>query len=82
MRQLSRDTSVAMPPHSDGFAFGDEAPDRLLLFGARPAAEGGESFLIDGLKVLEVLAEDRANAELVTFLGSARSEPAGHRGRL
>jgi hypothetical protein len=66
-RRLSTDVSLPMPPHNDGFAFGDRAPDRLFLFSARPAAVGGESFLIDGLKVLDVLAEDPENAEMVQF---------------
>lgn len=66
-RRLSRDVSLPMPPHNDGFAFGDFAPDRLFLFSARPAAVGGESFLIDGLKVLDILAQDPANAEMVQF---------------
>lgn len=67
-RRLSSDTTVAMPPHNDGFAFGDEAPDRLFLFQARPAAEGGENFLIDGLAVVEALAADPSCADLVAFL--------------
>lgn len=66
-RRLSADVSLPMPPHNDGFAFGDLAPDRLFLFSARPAAVGGESFLVDGLAVLEVLAQDPANAEMVQF---------------
>jgi hypothetical protein len=67
-RRISADTTVAMPPHNDGFAFGDRAPDRLFLFSARPAATGGESFLIDGVKLLDVLAGDPANAALVDFV--------------
>ena len=66
-RSLSTDTTVAMPPHNDGFAFGDRAPDRLFLYSARPAATGGESFLIDGLALLDVLATDPANAALIDF---------------
>lgn len=66
-RELSADSAKPMPPHNDGFGFGDYAPERLFLYGARPAAAGGESFLIDGVKLLEILAEDPANAELVEF---------------
>lgn len=54
-RMLSSDTTVPMPPHNDGFAFGDEAPDRLFLFQARPAADGGDNFLIDGLALMDLL---------------------------
>jgi hypothetical protein len=66
-REISSDTSLPMPPHNDGFAFGDEAPERLFLYGARPAAVGGESFLIDGVKLLELLEQDPADADFVTF---------------
>jgi hypothetical protein len=66
-RRISGDTTLPMPPHNDGFAFGDHAPDRLFLFGARPAAVGGESFLIDGVRLLDILAQDPANAEMVQF---------------
>jgi hypothetical protein len=77
-RRISADTAVAMPPHNDGFAFGDRAPDRLFLFSARPAATGGDSFLIDGLKLLDLLAADPANAALVDFVRTVdidHSEP-------
>jgi hypothetical protein len=77
-RYISGDTSLPMPPHNDGFAFGDRAPDRLFLFSARPAAEGGESFLIDGLALLDELAKDPANADLVDFVRAVdidHSEP-------
>jgi len=66
-RRFSTDTSQPMPAHNDGFAFGDHAPDRLFLYSARPAATGGESFLIDGLAVLDVLGRDPENAEMVQF---------------
>ncbi|GAA1382281.1 hypothetical protein GCM10009613_09880 [Pseudonocardia kongjuensis] len=59
-RQLSRDTTVPMPPHNDGFAFGDEAPDRLFLLQARPARDGGDNFLIDGLALADLLPDDVA----------------------
>jgi hypothetical protein len=66
-RRFVTDTSLPMPAHNDGFAFGDYAPDRLFLFSARPAATGGESFLIDGVAVLDILERDPANAEMVEF---------------
>jgi hypothetical protein len=66
-RRFVTDTSLPMPAHNDGFAFGDYAPDRLFLFSERPAATGGESFLIDGLAVLDVLGRDPANAQMVEF---------------
>jgi hypothetical protein len=66
-RRFDTDTSLPMPAHNDGFAFGDFAPDRLFLFSARPATTGGESFLVDGLAVLDILERDPANAEMVEF---------------
>ncbi|MGI5126871.1 TauD/TfdA family dioxygenase [Pseudonocardia sp. CA-107938] len=66
-RDFSADTAKAMPPHNDGFAFGDYAPERLFLFSARAAVTGGESFLIDGGALLDLMAEDPANAEFVEF---------------
>jgi hypothetical protein len=66
-RRIVTDTSLPMPAHNDGFAFGDYAPDRLFLFSARPAATGGESFLVDGVAVLDILGRDPANAEMVEF---------------
>ena len=72
-RQLSRDTTVPMPPHNDGFAFGDEAPDRLFLLQARPAADGGENFLIDGLALVDLLPAEVA--EFVRTTDVDHSEP-------
>jgi hypothetical protein len=66
-RRIVTDTSLPMPAHNDGFAFGDYAPDRLFLFSARPATTGGESFLVDGVAVLDILERDPANAEMVEF---------------
>jgi Taurine catabolism dioxygenase TauD, TfdA family len=66
-RRFDTDTSLPMPAHNDGFAFGDFAPDRLFLFSARPATTGGESFLVDGLALLDILERDPANAEMVEF---------------
>lgn len=72
-RTISRDTTVAMPPHNDGFAFGDEAPDRLFLYQARPAADGGENFLIDGLALIDLLPPEVA--EFVRTVDIDHSEP-------
>jgi hypothetical protein len=72
-REISRDTTLPMPPHNDGFAFGDEAPDRLFLYQARPAADGGENFLLDGLAVIEALPADVA--EFVRTVPIDHSEP-------
>ncbi|WP_181782845.1 TauD/TfdA family dioxygenase [Pseudonocardia pini] len=72
-REVSRDTSLPMPPHNDGFAFGDEAPDRLFLLQARPAADGGENFLVDGLALVDLLPAEIA--EFVRTVPIDHSEP-------
>jgi hypothetical protein len=56
-----------MVAHNDGFAFGDYAPDHLFLWCERPAARGGDSFLIDTARLLDLLAADSASADLADF---------------
>ncbi len=68
-----------MTAHNDGFAFGDYAPDYLFLWCKRPAyPSGGDSFLIDAVKLTRLLAFDPATAELAEFCWSTdidHSEP-------
>lgn len=56
-----------MIAHNDGFAFGDYAPDHLFLWCERPAAVGGDSFLIDTARLLDLLAADPEHADLAEF---------------
>jgi len=56
-----------MIAHNDGFAFGDYAPDHLFLWCERPAAVGGDSFLIDTARLLDLLAADPEHADLADF---------------
>ena len=44
--------------HTDGYAYGDMYPDYIMLLCNKHSEEGGESFLVDGYKMLEVMAED------------------------
>ena len=60
-------TEERMTAHNDGFAFGDFAPDYLFLWCERPSASGGDSFLIDAAGLLDILATDPANHDLVSF---------------
>jgi hypothetical protein len=61
-------TQERMVPHNDGFGFGDFGPDYLFLWCGRPdATGGGESFLIDGAKLLELMAADPGCAEVAAF---------------
>ncbi|HEY5833052.1 TauD/TfdA family dioxygenase [Streptomyces sp.] len=69
-RGRKRDFGTAqerMTPHNDGYAFGDFAPDHLFLWCERPSAAGGDSFLIDGVRLLELLEAEPAHRDLVSF---------------
>lgn len=52
----------ALPPHSDGYMWGDCFPDIVILVCEEPAdRSGGANYLIDGYAVLERLTEDTKN---------------------
>ena len=44
-----------LQPHTDGFAYGDQYPDYILLTCVTDSAVGGESFLVDGYDVVNQL---------------------------
>jgi gamma-butyrobetaine dioxygenase len=50
--------------HTDGFAYGDNYPDYLLLLCAHASPVGGESFLVDCLQLVESLSALPEGAEL------------------
>ncbi len=58
------DHTVALPPHNDGFALGDEAPDYLFLNCVESCPAGGESWLLDGLALLGALTDAEGAAGL------------------
>ena len=68
-----------MVAHNDGFGFGDFGPDYLFLWCGRPDAAGeGASFLVDGLKLLDDMADDPDYREVAEFAWTAdidQSEP-------
>jgi hypothetical protein len=68
-----------MGAHNDGFGFGDFGPDYLFLWCVRPDAGGeGASFLIDGAKLLALMAADPEYAQVATFCWATtidQSEP-------
>jgi hypothetical protein len=71
-------TAERMVAHNDGFGFGDFAPDYLFLWCERPDPDGGDSFLVDGLKLLEILAAEPGCEDLVSFCWNTdidQSEP-------
>jgi alpha-ketoglutarate-dependent taurine dioxygenase len=55
----------ALPAHTDGFAYGDDYPDHFLLLCAQASDDGGESFLVDGYRLLDTLEATSAGAALV-----------------
>lgn len=72
-------TQERMIAHNDGFGFGDFGPDYLFLWCGRPDAGGeGASFLIDGAKLLDLMAADPEFAPVAAFCWQAtidQSEP-------
>jgi hypothetical protein len=61
-------TEERMAPHYDGYGFGDLGPDYLFLWCGRPDATGeGASFLVDGLALVEQLAQDPDWADVARF---------------
>jgi Taurine catabolism dioxygenase TauD, TfdA family len=71
-------TAERMAAHNDGYGFGDFAPDYLFLWCERPDPDGGDSFLVDGLKLLEILAAEPGYEDLVSFCWNTdidQSEP-------
>lgn len=64
------------PAHYDGFGFGDFAPDHMFLWCQRPCAQGGASFLVDGLALVNLLgAEDPELARQLWEVDVDHSEP-------
>jgi alpha-ketoglutarate-dependent taurine dioxygenase len=59
--------------HTDGFAYGDRAPDVMALVCVQDGSEGGESFLTDGYAVLEHM--DRALRRFLTEVDVDQTEP-------
>jgi alpha-ketoglutarate-dependent taurine dioxygenase len=72
---------VALDLHIDGYtAFGNHYPDLVFLLCERQAAAGGESFLVDGQRLLGAIASDPAQRALSRFLWDVtleQSPPAG-----
>ena len=59
------DETMPLPPHTDGFAYGDHYPDYFLLSCAHASGVGGESFGVDGYRVLTELRTQEGGGELL-----------------
>lgn len=68
-RNVLADRSVQLDLHIDGYMqFGTCYPDFIFLLCAEQAPEGGESFAVDGVRLVDRLAEDPDERDLVDFL--------------
>jgi len=69
--------------HVDGYmAFGESYPDVIFLLCERQAIDGGDSFILDGLRLVTALAADPSQRDLVRFLWNTpieQSTPNGIR---
>jgi alpha-ketoglutarate-dependent taurine dioxygenase len=62
-------TDVALDLHIDGYtAFGNHYPDLVFLLCEQQAATGGESFIVDGQRLLGAIASDPTQRALSRFL--------------
>jgi alpha-ketoglutarate-dependent taurine dioxygenase len=62
---------VPLPMHVDGFTYGHDCPDVMILLCDRASPEGGESVLVDDLAVLDALADEpegSPGARLLAFM--------------
>jgi alpha-ketoglutarate-dependent taurine dioxygenase len=75
------DADVALDPHIDGYtAFGNHYPDLVFVLCQREAADGGESFIVDGQRLLGAIASDPTQRPLSRFRWDVtleQSRPAG-----
>jgi alpha-ketoglutarate-dependent taurine dioxygenase len=67
---------VPLPLHTDGFAYGAQAPDHFLLSCVRDGDTGGESVMIDAYALLDVLrVADPELHDFVTTVDVDQTEP-------
>ncbi|MCD9624024.1 TauD/TfdA family dioxygenase [Rhabdothermincola salaria] len=59
---------VPLPLHTDGFTYGLDGPDTMVLLCERPSEGDGASTVVDAYRVLDALAADPGGAELVRFM--------------
>jgi alpha-ketoglutarate-dependent taurine dioxygenase len=67
VRRVSPEEALGV--HTDGFGYGDLYPDYFLLLCGQDSTVGGESFFVDGYRLLDALAADEAGAALVERMG-------------
>ena len=64
-------------PHNDGWdVYGELSPDYLMLFCVNPADHGGESFLLDGVRIGDAIGDTRLfNVDVETAFPRAEVRP-------
>lgn len=68
-KNVLSDSSVALDIHVDGYLqYGTVYPDYVFLLCAEPAERGGESFLLDGQRLLTAIAGDPDERDLWDFI--------------
>ena len=60
--------AVPLPLHTDGFPYGLDGPDTMVLLCERPSERDGASTVVDAYRVLDALMGDPSGAELVRFM--------------
>lgn len=87
-RTVNGNAGVAVELHIDGYLpFGDHYPDLVFLHCQRQAAGGGESFIVDGQRLVDAITSNPAQRALSRFLWDIKLEqsrsdggnPAGDR---
>lgn len=74
-RTVNANAGVALELHIDGcMAFGDHYPDLVFLLCERQAAAGGESFIVDGQRLVGAIASDPTQRALSRFLWEVKLE--------
>jgi hypothetical protein len=74
--RVKRANDERLELHSDGFAYGDKAPDVMALVCVQDGAVGGESFLADGYALLEHM--DRGLRDFLLTTPVDQTEPGAH----
>eukprot|EP01045_Picozoa_sp_COSAG04_P023610 COSAG04_NODE_2830_length_3521_cov_1.507306_4_plen_584_part_01 len=70
-----------LEPHSDGYAYGDAYPDKIVLLCAQDCQAGGETFLVDGFGVLDALERGSAQQRWAAEALATRPINQGEAGR-
>lgn len=68
-RTVHANAGVVLGLHVDGYmAFGARYPDLVFLLCERPAPRGGESFVVDGTRLVQAIEGDPDHESLAQFL--------------